>query len=321
MKNKANSTSSNEIIIDPMKIQKQVHENFLNFEKSSYLLTSSASKADYDAEVEKQDFSEKNADSSSSSGKILGSRTRGLESSSNDSEKSIDNEVREKTQANHPDTRPFENIEKSSSEAKDDVTNNNRNAEDITEKTRAVSVNLESSDSPNEPETSTRPNDSVEDENKKTSDAAPVESDEEPWRLKIPAKEIDSLTDEEANDIYAMISQKVKTIPEEDRIEWFTERIRMHFGDKMPSTLMDIVVGEAFEGDSEISMDVRPDWLDMDKFRKGQKFALDYLFAINYADLLSLLTVFSFKHGLKPLIYTDASSTPYTAFKRYLHQF
>lgn len=74
--------------------------------------------------------------------------------------------------------------------------------------------------------------------------------------------------------------------------------------------------GTFYYGDCGRSPDERPDWLDMDKFQRGQKFALDHFFGINYAQLLSLFTLFSFDHGLKPLILTDKSSAPYTSFKR-----
>uniref|UniRef100_A0A1B6DAA0 ER-bound oxygenase mpaB/mpaB'/Rubber oxygenase catalytic domain-containing protein n=1 Tax=Clastoptera arizonana TaxID=38151 RepID=A0A1B6DAA0_9HEMI len=62
----------------------------------------------------------------------------------------------------------------------------------------------------------------------------------------------------------------------------------------------------------------RPEWLDMEKFKAGQQFALDYYFGVNYSQMISLFIMFSFPGGLEPLIYTDKSSTPYTAYKRYL---
>lgn len=331
MKTKTNAVV-NEIIIDPQKIQKQVHEDFFNFEKASYTSTLSDAKSHYsgnnDGEVEKQDLPEKNVNSSVSEDKVLDDLGKSLEPSDS-SKQSNDNVMGEKLNIISAKPELPENVtvlEKSSIEPKDEIIKNNKNV--VTQKEENLSdsschldhviVSLESNNELGGTETPTT--------NKISYDASTSieenkQSELDSWRLKIPPKEVDLLTDEEIENIYLTFSEKVKSVPEENREKWLEERVRMHFGDKMPSSLMDIVVGECFEGDSGISMDLKPEWLDLDKFRKGQKFALDYLFGINYADLLSLITVFSFKDGLKPLIFTQASSTPYTAFKRYHHEF
>ncbi|KAF4518968.1 hypothetical protein B566_EDAN007755 [Ephemera danica] len=60
-----------------------------------------------------------------------------------------------------------------------------------------------------------------------------------------------------------------------------------------------------------------PDWLDMDKFKLGQRFAMKNFTSLCFAEMVSLFMIFSFKSGLDPLIYTGKSSSPVTAFKRY----
>lgn len=70
--------------------------------------------------------------------------------------------------------------------------------------------------------------------------------------------------------------------------------------------------------DYKVPIDNKPPWLDMKKFKIGQKFAQDYYFGLNYAEMLSLLFLFSIPDGLQPLIYTEKSGTPFTAFRRYL---
>ncbi|EEB09980.1 hypothetical protein Phum_PHUM008210 [Pediculus humanus corporis] len=62
----------------------------------------------------------------------------------------------------------------------------------------------------------------------------------------------------------------------------------------------------------------KPSWLNVEKFRRGQKFARDHFFCINFAEMLSLFILFAQKSALDALIYTGNSDSPYTAFVRYL---
>ncbi len=61
-----------------------------------------------------------------------------------------------------------------------------------------------------------------------------------------------------------------------------------------------------------------PEWLDIGKLKIGQTFGSKYLYGLNYSQTLSLVLLFAFPNGLKPLIYTEKSHTPYLAFERYL---
>ncbi|XP_039289227.1 uncharacterized protein LOC111064063 isoform X2 [Nilaparvata lugens] len=64
--------------------------------------------------------------------------------------------------------------------------------------------------------------------------------------------------------------------------------------------------------------DTRPPWFDAAKYRLGQQFASRYYACVSFAETCSLLALFLFDDGLKPLVWTGASGTPYTAFRRYL---
>lgn len=68
----------------------------------------------------------------------------------------------------------------------------------------------------------------------------------------------------------------------------------------------------------KVPTDNKPSWLDMKKVKIGQKFAQDYYFGLNFAEMLMLIYLFSIPDGLQPLIYTEKSGTPFTAFRRYL---
>ncbi|XP_025265761.1 uncharacterized protein LOC105254238 isoform X1 [Camponotus floridanus] len=86
----------------------------------------------------------------------------------------------------------------------------------------------------------------------------------------------------------------------------------------IPKSLRSILPATFEDGDCGRSANERPDWLDMNKFYRGQQFALRYFCAISLSNLISLPLSFSFADGLKPLILSQKSSTPYNAFKRYL---
>nr|CAD7198628.1 unnamed protein product [Timema douglasi] len=100
----------------------------------------------------------------------------------------------------------------------------------------------------------------------------------------------------------------------------------------IPQYLQLLIEGTSVCGDSKNARDTRPDWLDLEKFRRGQKFARDYLFGLVFAEMLTLLGLFSFPDSLQPLIFTRGSDTPFKkrqavivpvvggsqAFKRYL---
>ncbi|EFN70543.1 hypothetical protein EAG_13524 [Camponotus floridanus] len=84
-----------------------------------------------------------------------------------------------------------------------------------------------------------------------------------------------------------------------------------------PKSLRSILPATFEDGDCGRPANDRPEWLDMNKFYRGQQFGLRYFCAISIS-LMSLPLSFSFADGLKPLILSQKSNTPYNAFKRYL---
>lgn len=84
----------------------------------------------------------------------------------------------------------------------------------------------------------------------------------------------------------------------------------------LPESLITVTAGMMVPGDCGRPSDEVPDWLDREKFARGQRFARENMFGIYFGELLSLYTLFSFHDGLKPMIMTGKSSVPYTAFKR-----
>ncbi|RLU24865.1 hypothetical protein DMN91_002956 [Ooceraea biroi] len=137
--------------------------------------------------------------------------------------------------------------------------------------------------------------------------------------------EFDSITDQHKNFI-TMCKQKIDSseLPEHFN-QWTAQKQYDHlihntskYFPNIPESLRFILPASFKDGDCDRPADNKPDWLDMEKFRRGQKFALRYFSTICISNLISLLQIFSFSDGLKPLILSQKSNTPYRAFKRYL---
>jgi hypothetical protein len=86
----------------------------------------------------------------------------------------------------------------------------------------------------------------------------------------------------------------------------------------LPEYLKLLLDGMDVCGDSGCPLDSKPEWFDLDKFRRGQQVAMKYLFGLLLAETLSLLMLLSFLGPLKSLVFTRKSDTPYKSFKRYL---
>ncbi|XP_029163139.1 uncharacterized protein LOC114934621 [Nylanderia fulva] len=103
----------------------------------------------------------------------------------------------------------------------------------------------------------------------------------------------------------------------EEQYKHITENIKIYVPN-LPNSLHFFISAALHRGDCGRSPTDRPPWLDMDKFRRGQKFARDYIFIILFSNMISLFELFVFTDGLKPLIFSQQSHTPYLAFRRYL---
>ncbi|KAL6268535.1 hypothetical protein P5V15_001668 [Pogonomyrmex californicus] len=106
--------------------------------------------------------------------------------------------------------------------------------------------------------------------------------------------------------------------------QWTTEKQYKHLVNNISKYFPNIpkslryILPAIFENGDKRKTNAKPDWLDMEKFSRGQRFAQRYFSAISISSLLGLLQIFTFSDGLKPLILSQKSNTPYRAFKRYL---
>ncbi|KAL6428392.1 hypothetical protein ACFW04_008582 [Cataglyphis niger] len=103
----------------------------------------------------------------------------------------------------------------------------------------------------------------------------------------------------------------------EEQYKHITENIKIYVPN-LPDSLVSFVSAALYRGDCGRSSTNIPLWLDMDEFRRGQKFAREHIFSIIFSNVLSLFEIFAFTEGLKPMILSQQSHTPYLALKRYL---
>jgi hypothetical protein len=87
----------------------------------------------------------------------------------------------------------------------------------------------------------------------------------------------------------------------------------------VPPCLHSLIAGALVASDTEnVNTLVPPKWMDAALLETGQKFALSNFSALSLADVLSLVVILTSTDGRKALVYTNQSSTVFTAFKRYL---
>lgn len=84
----------------------------------------------------------------------------------------------------------------------------------------------------------------------------------------------------------------------------------------VPDSLLHIMTGLGHPVDCGPLSNLKPDWFDEEKLRRGQKFAQDHIFSVFYAELISALALYSFEDSIKPFIITGKSATPFVSFKR-----
>lgn len=86
----------------------------------------------------------------------------------------------------------------------------------------------------------------------------------------------------------------------------------------LPDWMLHLLTGLDHPGDCGRVFDQKPDWLDTEKLRRGQKFVEDHIFPVFFVEVISLSALFSFGDAVKPVVFTGNSSTPYAGFKKVL---
>ncbi|XP_014478876.1 PREDICTED: uncharacterized protein LOC106746620 isoform X2 [Dinoponera quadriceps] len=103
----------------------------------------------------------------------------------------------------------------------------------------------------------------------------------------------------------------------QERHDWMYRNITELF-QNTPESLQHIIPAFIRPLDINRSQETLPEWMDMDKYRRGQKFVHDNYGSITISLLASTVYINTFDDVLKPVIISKKSHTPYLAFKRYL---
>jgi len=102
----------------------------------------------------------------------------------------------------------------------------------------------------------------------------------------------------------------------QEQCKWINENITTFFPN-VPKSLLDFIPASFRQGDcGRTSMEV-PEWLDINKYRRGQKFVRENYASLLIAKILGIMHVYSFEDALKPMIISKRSHTPYLGFTRY----
>ncbi|KAF4524679.1 hypothetical protein B566_EDAN009523 [Ephemera danica] len=87
----------------------------------------------------------------------------------------------------------------------------------------------------------------------------------------------------------------------------------------IPNSIESLLEGLSLPADPTNKTDFTvPPWLDMEKLKRGQRFAMQNFFSLCVSEMMSLLLIFTFKGSLSTLVMTNKSSSPFTAFQRYI---
>ncbi|XP_020280842.1 uncharacterized protein LOC109853305 [Pseudomyrmex gracilis] len=101
-----------------------------------------------------------------------------------------------------------------------------------------------------------------------------------------------------------------------EQYRWINGNLRK-FYPNMPETLLGYVTAVFRQIKFDRSPVETPEWLDIEKYRRGQKFVRENFLAIIVNKLIGLLHVYCFTDGLKPIIIGGKSHTLQLGFKRY----
>ncbi|XP_070525230.1 uncharacterized protein [Cardiocondyla obscurior] len=99
---------------------------------------------------------------------------------------------------------------------------------------------------------------------------------------------------------------------------WLIDNIAVFFPNT-PQSLLSFIPGSYCQLDyNNRSIEELPNWMDIDKYRKGQQFWHKNYAAILISKLIGLTYVYTFDDELKPIIIGGNEHTPYLAFRRYM---
>jgi len=101
-----------------------------------------------------------------------------------------------------------------------------------------------------------------------------------------------------------------------EQYTWINKNLAIFFPN-VSQNLLNYIPANFRPLDYDRSLTEIPEWLDMEKYRRAQKFVQKNIFSIIFSILMNTIYIYSFNDGLKGLIITKQSSSLYLGFKRY----
>lgn len=100
-----------------------------------------------------------------------------------------------------------------------------------------------------------------------------------------------------------------------EQYHWIKKNLSK-FYPNVPETLLKFIPASFCQPNFDRSPLEVPEWLNIDKYRRGQKFVRENYVSIIVIKLVGLIHVYSFNDDLKPIIIGGRSHTPYLGFER-----
>ncbi|XP_036138786.1 uncharacterized protein LOC105840971 [Monomorium pharaonis] len=105
--------------------------------------------------------------------------------------------------------------------------------------------------------------------------------------------------------------------PVKEQCDWIYQNIT-NFFPNVPQSLLNLIPATFCEIDFyDRSPQEIPKWMDLHKYRRGQKFVEKNYMAIIMSTIMGLIYVYAFGEELRPLVLGEHSHTPYLAFRKY----
>lgn len=98
--------------------------------------------------------------------------------------------------------------------------------------------------------------------------------------------------------------------------DWLNRNIAK-FLPNVPKSLLNLSLASFHRLNYDRPMEKLSQWMDMDKYRRGQAFVREYYTSIMIGQMLSFIYTLSFEDCLKPIILSEHAHTLYLGFKKY----
>lgn len=98
--------------------------------------------------------------------------------------------------------------------------------------------------------------------------------------------------------------------------DWLNQNV-ITFLPNMPESLQGFIPAAFCPINTKRPLEKLPEWMDMDKYRRGQKFVRDHYFSLVLSKIFGLIYSYTFDDGRKIVFLGENSHTPYLAFTKY----